>query len=94
MKIAKAAFALSAILTLSGIPAIAGEGYGEFTGKDAADGVAGRMGDLSGTPQERGERVHNATVDSQIDRAYKGGDAAGLLAEKQYERTHQSGYDK
>jgi TolA-binding protein len=65
----------------------------DFTPRDAADGVFGRAGDLSGTPAERGQRIHDATVDQQMQRIQNNqGDAAMLREQQNYSRQHNSGY--
>jgi hypothetical protein len=64
---------------------------GEFTGRDAADGVFGRAGDLSGTPEERGQRIHEQTVEQQLERIQREqGDAARLRAEQIYREQHKN----
>ena len=62
-----------------------------FTPRDAADGVFGRAGDLSGTREDRGQRIHEQTVDDQLNRVQREqGDGARLRQEQIYRRQHQN----
>jgi hypothetical protein len=60
-----------------------------FLPRDAADGIFGRANDMSGTPEERGERIHNSTIDHQIQTIENSqGSGAALRFEQNYACTH------
>lgn len=86
----KAVLVFAFIVGLSGPAWADGSGSPDFSGKDAADAVFGKMGDLSGTPEERGDRIHNQTIDDQLDSIEKReGDAARLREERIYREKHK-----
>ena len=89
----KIALCFASLLLLSSA-ALAQDGtIGDFTARDAVDGVFGRAGDLSGTPEQRGQRIHEQTVDQQMQRIQDNqGDAAALRAQQNYSREHSYGY--
>jgi len=59
----------------------------QFTPRDAADGVFDRMKDLTGTPEQRGERIHEQTVEDRLTRAQR--HAARLREERIYREQHK-----
>lgn len=90
MRKAAVIFCTSVMFTLPAPSALAGE-FGEFTGRDAADGVMGRMGDLHGTPEERGQRIHEQTVDQHIERVQRNqGDGAALREQRIYREQYKN----
>lgn len=88
----RTAFCFAFILVLTSYASAQGP-EGSFNPRDAADGVFGRAGDLSGTPEERGQRIHDQTIDQQMQRIQdQQGDGAMLHEEQNYRRQHSSGY--
>jgi hypothetical protein len=88
----KTLFCLATFLLLSNY-AVAQDGTigpSDFAPRDAADAVFGRAGDLSGTPEERGQRIHDSTVDDNLARVQRNqGDAAMLREERIYREQHK-----
>jgi hypothetical protein len=87
----KIAFCFASFLLLSG-PATAQEingTIGDFTARDAADGLFGKAGDLRGTREERGERIHNQQTEDRLQQIERNqGETGRLRAEQEYRRTH------
>jgi hypothetical protein len=62
---------------------------GSFGGRDAADGVFGKAGDLHGTPEERGARIHDNMTEDRLQRIERNqGPTERLRQEEVYRRTH------
>lgn len=63
---------------------------GTDAAKDAADDYFTRMGDLSGTPEERGARIHDKAVDDRLESIEQSrGEAARLREERIYREQHK-----
>lgn len=77
---------------ISMTPAKAQSATGELNlgPRDAADGVLGRAGDLSGTPEDRGQRIHDQQVEDSLQRVERNqGEEERLRQEEEYRRTHK-----
>ena len=83
-------FLISLLLAPFNVLAQGADRIGTDAVKDAADDYFTRMGDLSGTPEERGARIHDKAVDDKLESIEQSrGEAARLREERIYREQHK-----